>query len=250
MIDKSVGDILEIVDEISPFDLQDSWDNSGLIVGKKDKLFSNIYLSLDLDTELIDSVEDGSLFIVHHPLIFGELKSLDFDTYPAKLIQKIIKKDISVIAMHTNFDKTHLNRYVLEEILGYKVSEIDGYLAYFDLGKEFDEFVNEVAKKLSLDSFRVVKGSNFIKSAALCTGSGASLLSSLRADLLLTGDLKYHEALSAKIEKKSVIDIGHFESEIYFAKCLKKALQTKGINGIIKNSKNPFNIIVSKDSIR
>ena len=236
----SVDDILATLDEISPFELQDSWDNSGLIVGKKDKLFSNIYLSLDIDVELIDSVEDGSLFIVHHPLIFGGLKSLDFDTYPAKLIQKIIKKDISVIAMHTNFDKTHLNRYVLEEILGYEPSEVDGYLAYFDVEKDFDEFAQEIAKKLSLNSFKVVKGAKYIKKAALCTGSGASLLSSLRADMLLTGDLKYHEALSAKIENKSIIDIGHFESEIYFAKSMQKALQTKGINAIIKNSKNPF----------
>ena len=235
--------LLEILDELSPFELQDSWDNSGLIVGELSQQVGQIYLSLDIEEEMLHDVEEGSVLIVHHPLIFKGLKQVDFSKYPSNILKTAIKKDIAIIAMHTNYDQTHLNRYVLEKVLGYRVDEVDGYLAYFHVDKPFAVFAKEVADKLGLDPVRVVEGTSHINRAALCTGSGASLLPMLQADCLLTGDIKYHEALAAKEEKKALIDIGHYESERYFAQSLQKELQNKGLNGIIANSKNPFRYI-------
>ncbi len=234
---------LEILDEISPFELQESWDNSGLIIGEDDLEIKNVYLSLDIEEEMLEEVEEGSLFIVHHPLIFKGLMKIDFTKYPANIIKKAIKKDISIIAMHTNYDKTHLNCYVLESVLGYEMIDHEGFLAYFKVEEEFEIFAKEISKKLGIEDIRVVKGCDYIKTAAICTGSGASLLNDLKADLLLTGDIKYHEALMAKEQKISLLDIGHFESERYFALSLQKELQNKGLNGIIANSKNPFSHI-------
>ncbi len=239
----NIKTLLSTLNSISPFELQDSWDNSGLIVGELYQEVGKIYLSLDIEAGMLDAVEDGSVLVVHHPLIFKGLKRVDFAVYPSNILKKAIKKDIAIIAMHTNFDQTHLNRYVLEEVLGYEVTECEGYLAYFHVGKPFGEFALEVADKLGLDLVRVVQGCDFVESAALCTGAGASLLGELRADCLLTGDIKYHEALAAKEEGKGIIDIGHYESERYFAVCMQKLLETKGLNGIIANSKNPFSYI-------
>ena len=36
--------------------------------------FENIYLSMDLDLELVDKIKPNSLIITHHPLIFNGLK--------------------------------------------------------------------------------------------------------------------------------------------------------------------------------
>ena len=235
--------LLDLLNELSPFELQDSWDNSGLILGDLEQEIGNVYLSLDIEEAMLEDLEEGSALIVHHPLIFKGLKQIDFAKYPSNIVRKAIKKDISIIAMHTNYDQTHLNRYVLENVLGYSVEEVDGYLAYFQVNKPFRLFAEEVAQKLGLDPVRVVEGTAHINSAALCTGAGASLIGELKADCLLTGDIKYHEALAAKEEKKALIDIGHFESERYFAASLQKELQNKGINGIIANSKNPFRYI-------
>lgn len=238
-----LGDLYDILNDLSPFELQDSWDNSGLILGSMTQEIGQVYLSLDIEAEMLDDLEAHSVLVVHHPLIFKGLKQIDFAKYPANIVQKAIQKDIAIIAMHTNYDQTHLNRYVLEEVLGYEAVETDGYLAYFHVGKPFETFAHEVAQKLGLDPVRVVEGCAFVEKAALCTGSGASLLPELRAECLLTGDIKYHEALAAKEEQKALIDIGHFESERYFAASLHKELQNKGINGIIANSKNPFRYI-------
>ncbi len=235
--------LLEILNELSPFALQDSWDNSGLIIGDEAAEVGKIYLSLDIEEEMFDTLEEGSVLVVHHPLIFKGIKAIDFAKFPGNIIRRAIQKEIAIIAMHTNFDQTHLNRYVLEEVLGYPCIEAEGYLAYFEVGKPLEEFAKEIALKLSLDPLRIVAGRDFVDTAALCTGAGASLLGELQAGCLLTGDIKYHEALAAKESKIALIDIGHYESERYFAPCMQKALQNKGLNGIIANSKNPFSHI-------
>ncbi len=52
---------------------------------------------------------------------------------------------------------------------------------------------------------------------ALCSGSGASLLRDAArsgADVLVTGDVKYHEARDAEDLGLALIDAGHFPTEI------------------------------------
>ena len=101
-------DIYRHLDELSPFNLQESWDNSGILLGESSQEISKIALSIDIDEKLIDSLEENTLIISHHPIIFSGLKQLNFSKYPANLLQKMIQKNISNIAMHTNFDITHL----------------------------------------------------------------------------------------------------------------------------------------------
>ena len=58
---------------------------------------------------------------------------------------------------------------------------------------------------------------------ALCRGSGASFLHEAKrrgADLLVTGDIKYHEARAAEDLGVALIDAGHFGTEIIAAEGL------------------------------
>lgn len=235
-----IAEIYKILDEIAPFEAQESWDNSGLLLGNMDDEFDKIYASIDLDSNLIQKIEKNSLVITHHPLIFKGLKSLNPSVYPSNLIYEIIKKDIKLISMHTNFDKFVLNQFVASEILGYKITEIRDFLVFFEVNKIFDEFAKEIKQKLKISNLRVVKASEFIKTATLCTGSGADLLGSFKSDCFLTGDLKYHSALESLENRISLIDINHFESEAYFGQSLAKNLQKYNLNIIITNSINPF----------
>ena len=155
----------------------------------------------------------------------------------------MIKKNISNIAMHTNFDKTHLNEYVAKEILGYKIIQKDGFGIYLEINEEFDAFSQKIKEKFLLKNTKIVKCSNFIKTAVLTTGSGCSLIPQINADCFLTGDVKYHDAMEAKSINLSLIDIGHFESECFFGEILKKHLKILGLEAIIASSKNPFTYI-------
>jgi len=236
-------EIYELLNELSPFELQESWDNSGLLVGDFKEDITTVALSIDVDEELVDSLEEGTLLITHHPLIFGGLKQLEFSKYPANLLHKMIRKNISNIAMHTNFDQTHLNDYVASEVLGYDIVQKDGFVAYLDINEDFETFAKKVAAAFGLPHAKCVKARDFVKRAALTTGSGCSLMRSLDADCFLTGDVKYHDAMEAKSINLSLIDIGHYESERFFAQILQKHLKNLGLKVIIASSENPFTYI-------
>jgi len=236
-----LGDIYQKLDEVSPFELQASWDNSGLIVGSFDQEISSVVVSIDVDEALIESVDEGTLIITHHPLIFSGLKSLDYATYPTKLLAMMMAKGIANIAMHTNFDQTHLNRYVVEKVLKKKIVAEGDYLLYFDIDVDFETFSQEIAKAFGLTYVKcVVADEKQIKRVALCTGSGASMIKDVEADLFLTGDIKYHDAMEAKALGLNMIDIGHFESERFFGEILAPYLKNLGLTVIISSSKNPF----------
>ena len=236
-------EIYDFLDSISPFELQEKWDNSGLNIGSFESEIFKIYLSLDIDGELLDRVEAGSLIITHHPLIFGGLTSLDFVKYPSNLIRTMIKKDIAHIAMHTNFDKTHLNRYVFEDIFGFNVQNGSDYICKSNGNWTKDELINIIKNSMGLEHIKVINPKDNIKSIALTTGSGASMIDDINVDCFLTGDIKYHDAMKASAQNMMMIDIGHYESERFFADILYKHLEVLPILAIISNSKNQFNFI-------
>ena len=236
-------EIYDFLDNLSPFELQESWDNSGLLIGDFSQDIQRIALSIDVDEALIDSLENNTLLITHHPVIFGGLKQMEFSKYPANLIQKMIRKNISNIAMHTNFDKTHLNDFVAEEVLGYKIIKKDTFITYLQVNEDFDTFASKVTSAFNLPHTKCVKTCEYVNTVALTTGSGCSLIKSVEADCFLTGDVKYHDAMEAKSINLSLIDIGHFESEHFFAQILLKYLKNLGLEAIISSSKNPFTYI-------
>ena len=234
-----VKEIYNILNEISPFSLQEEWDNSGLNVGDFESEFKKIYVSLDLDEKLLDEVEENSLIITHHPLIFKSIKKVIPNRFSTKLLIKMIQKNISHIAMHTNFDKTHLNEYFAKEVLGFDGISED-FIFYAEVDMSFDELVNYVKEKMNLNTLRVVKAKDKIKRVAITTGAGMSLLDLIKADCFLTGDIKYHEAMDSIVRGISLIDITHYESEKYFVDCLCEAIKKYNLNVNKLVSINPF----------
>ncbi len=235
--------IYEYLDSISPFELQESWDNSGLQIGSMDMDIDRVVLSLELDMDILNGYGENTLFVVHHPLIFGKLTSIDFAKYPSMLIQKIIQNNQAVIAMHTNFDKTHLNRYVMESILGWRIKTESDFILKAEIDMNKEELISHIKKSLGLDFVRVINPKEYINSVSLTTGSGASLMDFVNSDCFLTGDIKYHDAIKAQMEGLMMIDIGHWESEIHFANALMNKLKSLPISAIIAQSKNPFSTI-------
>ncbi len=240
----TLGEVYNLLDRISPFELQEAWDNSGLLIGSQVDTFDHVVVSLDIDMAMLEEVPERTLIITHHPLIFGKLNRLDFSQYPAKLIQKMIKKDIFHIALHTNFDKTHLNEYVAKEVLGLEDIEMSDFVCYGNVPEQsLEDYAESVKKKLGLEKIKMTKAGERVRRVALTTGSGASLLKYVKADCFLTGDIKYHDAMEALALDISLIDITHYGSERFFSQILCEILNHNGIKAIIKNSKDPFTIM-------
>jgi putative NIF3 family GTP cyclohydrolase 1 type 2 len=111
-----------------------------------------------------------------------------------------------------------------------------------------------VKERLGLLGVRFVgDAERCIRKVALCGGSGASLLREARsqgAEVLVTGDIKYHEARDAEELGIALVDAGHFATELPmirgFVELLRGELAKKGYGAEItafEGEKEPFMFI-------
>ncbi|MCQ2700678.1 Nif3-like dinuclear metal center hexameric protein, partial [Helicobacter pylori] len=173
------------------------------------------------------------------------LKTLNDEAYPGNILKILIQKNISVISMHTNFDKTHLNKHFARTLLGFDgLMEKGLMLVKENANIEFDALVERIRSSLGVGSLACVKSSQMIKDLAFVCGSGASMFSSLKAQsCLITGDVKYHDAMIAQSLGISLIDATHYYSERGFALIVAEILHSFNYLVTIKNFKNPLQII-------
>ena len=70
-----VRDITDIIETFAPLSLQESYDNSGLIVGRPDDEVHGVLLAVDVTEEVLDEAErEGcNMIVTHHPIIFHAL---------------------------------------------------------------------------------------------------------------------------------------------------------------------------------
>jgi dinuclear metal center YbgI/SA1388 family protein len=92
-------------------------------------------------------------------------------------------------------------------------------------------FAGTVKERLGLKALRLVGSSEKrISRIALCGGSGSSLLREAArqgADLLITGDIKYHEAQEAATLGVALLDAGHFATEQLMIEGLSRQLESE-----------------------
>jgi dinuclear metal center YbgI/SA1388 family protein len=100
---KSICDYLE---SIAPKQLQESYDNSGLLTGNYSLALTGVLISLDCTEEVVEEAieKKANLIISHHPIIFSGLRSLTGKNYVERTIIKALKNDIAIYAIHTNLD--------------------------------------------------------------------------------------------------------------------------------------------------
>ena len=256
-----VKDIIGNLEKKYPKVNAENWDNVGLIVGKLNQEVRKVQLSLDATDKAIENaIKNGAeLIITHHPMIFKPVKTITTMDNLGRKIIKLIENNRSLYAMHTNLDssKDGLNDYILN-LLGVEkskvidVNEFDsevGIGRLYTLSKEMsiDEYATFVKNSLKIKNIRIISENRekIIKKVALINGYGMSYwrkVKSLGADLFITGDIGYHDALDAKEAGINVFDIGHFESENCFVELLRKDIEGMGIEVITFNDGPVFEI--------
>ncbi len=115
-----VKDILNELESWAPPVYQESYDNSGLLVGNASSELKGVLVTLDVTMEVInEAIQEGTnLIVAHHPLIFGGLKRLTGNHWVEKCVIQAIKHDICIYAIHTNLDHVHdgVNSKIAEKI--------------------------------------------------------------------------------------------------------------------------------------
>ncbi|HJH08096.1 MAG TPA: Nif3-like dinuclear metal center hexameric protein [Fusobacterium ulcerans] len=247
-------DIINFLEEKYPRSNAEEWDNVGLLVGNNKKDVKKIQLSIDATEKAVDYAAQNNvdMIVTHHPLIFKPLKSIVMSELSGRKIIKLIEKGLNLYSIHTNLDssKDGLNDYILEllEVKKYKIIDINANDETAGIGRMYTleekitilEYADFIKTKMKIKNVRVISNDlkSKVKKIALINGSGMSYwrkVKSLGADLFITGDISYHDALDAKESGLHLIDIGHFESENCFSELLKKNLEEIGLEVLIFN---------------
>jgi dinuclear metal center YbgI/SA1388 family protein len=262
----------QFLSHFAPPSLAEEWDNVGLQVGNLEDVVTGILVSLDVtEAVLWEAVEhDANLIITHHPLLFRPVNRLDDVQVPTRLARLATQMGINILSFHTNLDSTSegLNDQLAKALRLSSVKPLIpsrdkkypkaglgriGKIAKTNLGK----FLKQLTKNLRLKNLRYVGDPQHpIVQVAVMTGSGGGFFLEAQrvgADVLITGDVKYHHALDALGCGIALIDIGHFAGEIgmvpLVADKLRKFLRKKKARIKIietKNQSDPFQFLTKQ----
>jgi dinuclear metal center YbgI/SA1388 family protein len=104
-----IQQITDYLESIAPLAYQESYDNSGLIVGNKQQEAARVLVTLDCTEAVVEeAIREGcGLIVAHHPIVFSGLKKFNGNSYVERVIIKAIRHNIAIYAIHTNYDNVH-----------------------------------------------------------------------------------------------------------------------------------------------
>ena len=161
------------------------------------------------------------------------------------IFKKLIKSDITLYVAHTNFDVSNYGmNTILANMLNLENQEVLELTTEDEgLGRlgtvnsiEMKDYINIVKKTFKVKNARFIGDLNtVVNKVAITGGSGSSTINSSSnrgVDLLITGDISYHQAHDALAINLNVLDIGH-NIEKFFVNELKNILVDKGVKANI-----------------
>lgn len=222
----TVTHIYDAIDRLAPFWLTMDFDNTGILVGDRNREIACALLALDCTPAVVEQARQlgAQLIITHHPVIFHPLKRVNEDA----VVYLLIRSDIAVISAHTNLDIAQggvndalASAIGLRDCRGLELlnEQTGAWLGRIGTLPEplFPEaFAAHVKSCLNAASVKFAAAPRAIHTVALCSGSGADCLDaaiSAGADALLTSEVKQHEYLAAAAAGISIFDAGHFDTE-------------------------------------
>ncbi len=258
-----IKEITAVLESFAPLGWQESYDNSGLVVGRPDDEVHRALLAVDVTEAVLDEAErEGcDLVVTHHPIIFHPLKRFNSSTAVERCVERAIRRGIALYACHTNLDSAPdgMSRRLAERLgLGAirllepsEKGEGVGFGVVGELPEPLPtlDLLRRIKERLRIGAVRYSDpAAPTVRRVALCTGAGASLIGAARAagaELYLTADLKYNDFMTPD-GALTVADIGHFESE-YVAIDLLFDVLSKNLRtfALLKSgaSRNPINYL-------
>ena len=226
-------ELMEALHEIVDEETQEPWDNGGIQIDVGTLEIKRILVALEITSEVIKEANELAVdfIVVHHPLIFQPLSEIDNNEVIGHLVVQLIQSGISVYASHTAFDKLKGgNNDFMAELL--KLSNVRPMIAIEEesLGgigelkeaQTLENFSRNLGRAISMDprSFKIVGlPESPVGTIGIITGSGGGYIRDViynGCDVLVTGDVRYHDAQLAKEAGLLVIDAGHYGTEKNF----------------------------------
>jgi len=235
-----ISEIAKCIEDIAPLNVQEDWDNCGLLIGHPNDDVTKILLCLDVTEDVLQEAisEKCDLIVSHHPMIFFGVKKIDTNS----LIYQAIQNKIAIYAAHTNLDAAHFGvSTILAEKLGLKnlrtlkKNAVDenfgmGIVGEFETALSELDFLDLVKKTCEIPTVKHSKlQQKAIKIVALCGGGGSDLRPDAiaqNADTYVSSDFKHWEFHTINTPLL-LVDAGHFETEQFAVDILYSEISKK-----------------------
>lgn len=231
-------DILNEIERLAPPELAEGYDNVGLLAGRMDMRVDTVLAALDITGRVIDEAKElgAQLILTHHPIMFLGRKNLREDDPEGALLCALVRAGLGLIAAHTNYDNAETGvSDALAAALGLvDVAPLDSGLRVGTLRQSLPpiDFCDYVQYALGGTSrLHRAGGQGEISRVAVCGGAGGGFYDvalAAGADAYVTGEIRLHEAIYSVESGMSVVEAGHYETEIgglrALASCLQNAL--------------------------
>ena len=228
-----IKEILSYMEKRFPYELAYDFDYNkiGLTIGDENNELSGVLLALDLTNEVIDEAinKKCNLIISHHPFTFSPITKVIYTEEKGMLIYKMVKNDISLIAMHTNMDLgingvadslceiLHLNDSNIrvgkkEELI--RVGNIEEI--------SLKQLCENIKKIFNLSGVKFIGDlSTRINKIGIIGGSGgheSDIEEAIKCgcQCYITGEIKHHIALYAKFKNICLIEVDHGIEKVVF----------------------------------
>lgn len=246
----TVADVYAYVDSRAPFDTQMEFDNTGLLTGAMEQPVTGIHVALDCTEGVIAEAEKlgANLILTHHPLMFHPRKRLTEEDAEGRLLCRLIRKRMALLAAHTNLDRAAggIND-VLAQVCGLQNVAGEAFVRVGDLPASMEATALQAYLSQRLGTAVRLMGpeGRTVRRLGVSSGAGGEFWAMARTmggEAFLSGELRHHEALDCVASGLVGLEGGHYATEAPGIFALADALQTH-LNAI------QCNVCVSKSLI-
>lgn len=241
----TVQEIVDGIGNVFPYSDAEPWDRVGLIVGDERAEVTGILFALEprLETIALAQEKGANVIVTHHPVFVEPLSQISTQgPFAGRVVRAAVEAGISLINAHTNLDVSEDARRTIGEKLGLvgfraAMSACDikeepresRYAVLWDttVERSLAEIAHMCAK--AYHATPTVYGDPHKRVTTVMTstgGGGEHAVDALAdgADVLITGEVKYHDAVAAEQCGVAIIELGHDVSEWPLVPLLKEAV--------------------------
>lgn len=240
-----VKDIIKYLEQLSPVQYAEDWDNVGLLLGDDEQTVKHIMVALDATDYVVEQAvaRHVDLLLTHHPMVFKPIKQINNHSMVGRRLLKLAGSRISYYAMHTNFDI----KGGMAELASRKLGLIDtepldvtiveqdvpegiGRVGHLPEAMPVIDIATLVKQKFDLKNV-ILYGDKLKKvwKVAISPGSGKSEIQNAlaaKAELLITGDIGHHEGIDAVDQGLMILDATHYGLEHIFIDFMAEYLES------------------------
>ncbi len=225
--------LLSVLSGIAPLRLAEEWDNVGLLIEPEQSDVTRILVALDCTVEVaMEARELGAqLILTHHPLFMKPVRRIAHSDPDTAAAYALIRSGIGLYAMHTNLDSalggvndalasalglTDVRPLMAPELPLMEETQGLGRVGDLKMPVSLGAFARQVGTDLNAAVRMGGQKERIVRRIAVVSGSGGDYIKAAKAagaDVLVTGEVRHHQALEALTLGLGIIEAGHYETE-------------------------------------